>query len=421
MIWDFENLLSRRLFLWTVISCLVGAGMLLFGGPFWRFFGIQAVVWGVVDGVIAWFGLRHARQHLGHPSEWQAEVQEAARIRKLLWINNALDVVYVAGGTALIILYGNGSVFWRGTGWGIVVQGAFLFAFDLYHALRVPDPLQLPALPLFTDPRHQSFLFEGGKPAALLVHGFPGTALEMRPIGQALNDAGWTVRGVRLPGFGPELVEEIDFDDKAWVNFLRNELKTLRDQGHFPLIMVGYSFGGGLALQVAAEEPLDGLILLAPFTWREPPWGTLLLDTVRSLLPVSIDPFRFISIDNPLIQEEFLQYLPEINPEDPNQADELKYIKVPLYVLDQLRSVGRQALAAAPKVTAPTLIIQGTQDQFVRPDSIAYLRKQMITSITVEKVDGPHSMTMPHNPALNEVQAKVVAFAAQILDQNSKN
>ena len=72
-------------------------------------------------------------------------------MRKLLWINNALDVVYVAGGTALIILYGNGSVFWRGTGWGIVVQGAFLFAFDLYHALRVPDPLQLPALPLFTD------------------------------------------------------------------------------------------------------------------------------------------------------------------------------------------------------------------------------------------------------------------------------
>jgi hypothetical protein len=27
---------------------------------------------------------------------------------------------------------------WRGHGWGIFVQGKFLFWFDLYHALRVP-------------------------------------------------------------------------------------------------------------------------------------------------------------------------------------------------------------------------------------------------------------------------------------------
>jgi carboxylesterase len=420
MIWDFKNLLSRRLLLWAVISILVGAGMLLFGVPFWRFFGLQAVLWGVMDGVIAGFGLRHAGQHLGHPSDWQSEVQEAARMRKLLWINNALDVVYAAAGTALVILLGNGSVFWHGTGWGVVVQGAFLFAFDLFHAIRVPEPLQLPALPWFTDPRHQSFLFEGGKPAALLVHGFPGTALEIRPIGQPLNEAGWTVRGVCLPGFGPELAEEIDFNNKDWVNFLCGKLKTLRVQDHSPIILVGYSFGGGLALEVAAKEPLDGLILLAPFTWREPVWATPLLDTVRSLLPVSIDPFRYITIDNPLIQEEFLQYLPEINPEDPEQAGELKYMKIPLYVLDQLRSVGRQALAAAPKVTAPTLIIQGAQDQFVRPENIAYLRAQMIAPVTVEEVNGPHSMTMPHNPTLKDVQAKVVAFAAQILDQNYK-
>ncbi len=420
MIWDFENLLSRRLLLWAVISILVGAGMMLFGSLFWDYFGLQAVLWGTVDGVIALFGLRRALQRLGHPSDWQTEVQEAARIRKLLWINNALDVVYAAGGTALIILFGNGSVFWRGAGWGIVVQGAFLFAFDLYHAIRVPEPLQLPALPWFTDPRHQPFLMEGGKPAALLVHGFPGTALEMRPIGQPLNDAGWTVRGVRLPGFGPELSEEIDYDNDAWVDFLCNEVHALKKQGHAPIIMVGYSFGGGLSLEVAAKEPLDGLILLAPFTWREPPWASLLLDIVRSLLPVSVDPFRYISTNNDLIKEEFLQYLPEIDPKDPEQVAELKYIKVPLYIVDQLRSVGRQALAAAPKVTEPTLIIEGKQDQFVRPPSIAYLRKQMTAPVVVEEVDAPHSMTMPHNPALKDVQAKVVAFAAQFLDQNPK-
>jgi len=415
MIWDFENLLSRRLILWALLSILVGLLMILLGDPFWQPFGFQALAWGAVDAIIGWIGLQRVKKHLGKPSSVQIEEQEAGKIRKLLWINNALDVIYVAAGAAMVYFLGNESTFWRGTGWGVILQGAFLFFFDLWHALRVPEPWHLPHLPLFTHPNHQPFLFEGGKPAAVLVHGFPGTALEMRHLGQSLNQAGWTARGLRLPGFGTELANVIDYNNQAWVDAVWQECQALSTKGHTPILLVGFSFGGALAMQVAAQNELDGLVLIAPATWREPPWGKVIADYVRALLPLSIHPLRYIPIDNPILEEEFLQYLPEIDLKHPDHAQELLHLKFPLYILDQVREVGREGLAAAPQVHLPTLLIQGTQDKVIRPKWSANLKDQLGGPVTYQEVDGPHSLTMPHNPAFNDVLEKTTAFAAQLL------
>ncbi|MGV2435662.1 MAG UNVERIFIED_CONTAM: hypothetical protein LVT10_12975 [Anaerolineae bacterium] len=52
----------------------------------------------------------------------------------------------------------------------------------------------------FQGQEHLPFTLEGsGKTAALLVHGFPGSAAEMRPIGDILHAQGITARGVLLP------------------------------------------------------------------------------------------------------------------------------------------------------------------------------------------------------------------------------
>ena len=45
----------------------------------------------------------------------------------------------------LALTLGVDSPFWRGNGWGIVVQGGFLFFFDLLHALGTPG-LGVPGL-----------------------------------------------------------------------------------------------------------------------------------------------------------------------------------------------------------------------------------------------------------------------------------
>ena len=414
MIWDFENLLSRRLMVWAVANILAGAGLALFGERMWPVFGLTAIVWGAINGIIALFGLRKSGQRLFQPSSREDEAKEAARIRKILWFNNALDVVYVAGGTAILYFLGADSLIWRGAGWGIILQGAFLFAFDLWHARRVPEPYQLPHLPLFTHPDHQPFILEGGKPAALLLHGFPGSPLEMRHVGQALHEVGWTVHGVCLPGFGPELPGLIQHDNASWVESVIHDLDGLRSAGHLPLLLVGYSFGGALALQAAAASPVDGLVLISPMTWQEPQWGTMPLDFFRAMLPLSVHPFQRIPIDSPLIENELFQYQPEFDKDNPDQVEEMQHLQLPLMILDQLREVGREGLATAPQVNTPTFVIQGKQDKVIQPKWTDHLTQQIPGLVEYITVEGEHGLTMPRSPSFDEVLALVVSFAKNI-------
>ena len=54
-------------------------------------------------------------------------------------------------------------------------------------------------------PEHETFTLPGGRPAALLLHGFLGTPAEMRGLGEALHEQGWTVYAPLLPGFGSDI------------------------------------------------------------------------------------------------------------------------------------------------------------------------------------------------------------------------
>ncbi len=414
MVWDYENLLARRLILWAGVSILGGLILTLFGTSLWQAFGIQALAWGSIDALIGWFGLRKARGNLGKPSTMQEEEAESKKLRRILWINTALDVVYILGGVSLVIILGGRSEFWRGTGWGVILQGTFLYFFDISHAVRIPPPLSLPHLPLFSHPDHDSFLFKSGNPAAVLVHGFPGTALEMRHVGRALHERGWTVSGLRLPGFGPDLINLTEYKSSDWVAYIRQEIKSLRYQGHAPFLLVGYSFGGGLALQVAAEEKLDGLALIAPLTWRNSAFLNVIVDFGRTFFPAALHPLGRIAISGPLIESNFLQYLPEIDSDNPEHIQELRHLQLPLYVVEQIREVGQKALSAAPKVTTPCLLIQGAQDNIIRPATTKHLKALLGGEVTYKVVDGSHSMTMPHNPAFENVLATVAEFGEKI-------
>ena len=139
MIWDFEKSLMRRLLLWAILSMVTGVVLILFVNPFWQGFGIQSFAWGAVDGIIVWFGWRRVKHNLGVEASDQRDAREARRIRKILWINTALDILYISGGGVIFFTLGSTSAFWRGTGWGIILQAAYLFVFDVWHAWHVPE------------------------------------------------------------------------------------------------------------------------------------------------------------------------------------------------------------------------------------------------------------------------------------------
>lgn len=163
----------------------------------------------------------------------------------------------MAGGVVLLYTLGAQDRFAAGNGWGIIVQGGFLFFFDLLHALATPRrEAALPALDVFSGPEHAPFRLNGSEghtsdaaaPAALLVHGFGGTPAEMRGLAAALPGAGWTVEALLLPGFGADIATLTGRRYQEWLDAVMAAAQGLRDAGHRPLLLVGYSMGATLAL-----------------------------------------------------------------------------------------------------------------------------------------------------------------------------
>jgi hypothetical protein len=141
-IWQYYRVITRRLLAWSLVSVVAGVTLLLFD-PLWQGVGLEAIAWGVIDAGIALVGgwvTRRRLAGLDDPSAPRVLFREARNLRRILLINTGLDVLYVAGGVALALTLGVDSLFWRGNGWGIVIQGGFLFFFDLLHALGVPMP-----------------------------------------------------------------------------------------------------------------------------------------------------------------------------------------------------------------------------------------------------------------------------------------
>jgi hypothetical protein len=142
-IWNYQAQLTRRLGIWAGLN--IAAGISLFvifhkkrrGDPLLHAAGIQAAGWGMVNALIALAGGRSARKRqaaLPDPQDALIVTGEAARLSRLLWINCLLDVGYMLGGLALARTRGRRDSRAAGHGWGILVQGAFLFVFDLVHA-----------------------------------------------------------------------------------------------------------------------------------------------------------------------------------------------------------------------------------------------------------------------------------------------
>jgi len=136
--WQFQATLSRRLAQWAALSTGLGMVMLLRRG-FWRGMGGQFVGWAFVNVGIAFFGTvmtDRRRQTLDAPEDPAVQLKEQKSLRRLLWINAGLDILYMLGG---LRLRASDKAARSGMGVGIFLQGLFLFGFDVIHALALTD------------------------------------------------------------------------------------------------------------------------------------------------------------------------------------------------------------------------------------------------------------------------------------------
>ncbi len=139
-VWQAQARLGQQLLRWGGFSAAIGIFLTILPGQrFLNGLGSQTALWGLIDAVIAWLGIRSAHRKITAPDAHLPVKQHKAReaLHRTLWINTILDVGYVMGGLVLANSIGRRDSFWRGSGLGIIIQGGFLLIFDALHALSL--------------------------------------------------------------------------------------------------------------------------------------------------------------------------------------------------------------------------------------------------------------------------------------------
>lgn len=265
---------------------------------------------------------------------------------------------------------------------------------------------------LWSGVEHRPFSLPGrGEIGALLIHGFAGSPAELRPLAERLVEAGIGTEGVLLPGFGPDIDRLGDVRASAWLETAR---AGWRDLGHRyrHRILIGFSLGGTLALHVAADDPPDRLVLLAPL-WRMlgPAWPLgALLPAVRTFLP-SVRPLARVDFRQPAIRDLVARASATIDLDDAGvQAALRDRIHLPLAVIDDLWRFAIGARRVARRVDCPTLVVQGASDRLVAAGDTRRLARAMRGRVELEIVDGDHLIVVPGSSAWPVVRERVAVF-----------
>ncbi len=264
----------------------------------------------------------------------------------------------------------------------------------------------------FQGPEHEPFFWraEGSSAAALLVHGFPGTPADLRPVGEALHEAGWTVQGLLLPGFGPQITRFGDYGCEDWQAAVHKALVALKQQ-YETVLLLGFSLGGALSLHVAAVEPPSALILLAPF-WKLDHALWYAVPLVRCVLP-SFPIFKVIrpNFNDPEIRAGILKFVPDADVDDPKVQQAIRDFRLPTRMFDEIRRAGVAGYAAVPNLRVPKLVIQGLQDELVLPRITRQLVGHLPPSVRYLEVQGDHDLPDLLAPGWPETREAILVFA----------
>jgi pimeloyl-ACP methyl ester carboxylesterase len=240
-----------------------------------------------------------------------------------------------------------------------------------------------------------TFRMAGEGPAVLLIHGIAGSSRAWREVMPALSEQ-YTVVAPDLLGHGESAKPMGDYSLGAFASGLRDLLGVL---GIERATVVGQSFGGGVAMQLAYQHPelCERLVLVGSGgLGREVSWllRALSLPGAELVLPVAVPSFvrdrgdavsRFIrdrGVRAPKVAEMWSAYRSLADTEN-RQA----FMRVLRGVIDAggqtVSAMDRLYLAAA----VPTLIVWGQDDPII-PVAHAHAAHEAIAGSRLEIIDG---------------------------------
>ncbi|MEK5333604.1 alpha/beta hydrolase [Lysinibacillus sp. FSL W8-0992] len=113
------------------------------------------------------------------------------------------------------------------------------------------------------------FFYKGGDKAVLLLHSFTSNTIDMKKLGKYLQQHNYTCYAPLYRGHGLTAEELLTFRPTNWWQDVLDGYQLLKDEGYEKIAVVGLSLGGVLALKVAQELEVTGVVTMSVPIRRE--------------------------------------------------------------------------------------------------------------------------------------------------------
>jgi carboxylesterase len=235
-----------------------------------------------------------------------------------------------------------------------------------------------------------------GSPAQigiLLLHGFTGSPISLRPLAELLSRRGFAIEVPLLPGHGTRPYDLLPTRYADWRAEALAALNRLRARTQ-KVIAVGLSMGGTLVLDLATTEPLDGAVTINAQILDRGGLVVKLAPLIEKIVPIA--PARAAGLTKNDIKKG---------------GDEQAYDWVAAAAGNSLVRALPEVRARLGRISAPLLVIYSRDDHSVPPANSRAI-PDLVGSKQVsvlELRDSYHVATLDNDlPVLDE---QIAAFA----------
>ncbi len=189
---------------------------------------------------------------------------------------------------------------------------------------------------------NEGYIIGNGSTAILFTHGLSSSPSEEKELAEYLADKNITVYVLRLPGHGTNIEELSKTTKEEWYTAYKGAYLSLKESKE-KVFVGGMSLGGVLALKLAEEEKVDGVISLAP---------ALILNDKRSSYAWFFKYFTKYSSRN--LSADVLPY---------------NYNKFSVASVAESVDLANDVKKNLNKISSPIFLMQYSQDYRVKPES----------------------------------------------------
>ena len=243
-----------------------------------------------------------------------------------------------------------------------------------------------------------NYKIAGQGPAILILHGWGGSSDSWIEVQRALSEKGYRVIAPDFSGFGKSITPPDPWGIKEYAEIILKFAEKLRLN---EFILLGHSFGGRIAIRLAAEHPekIEKLILCDPAGIKPKPGiKTTIIFILARIGNTILSPKYLVRFKN-FTRNVFYSFL--------RKKD---YVKANEMMREIIKKVLDEDLSSdLIEIKNKTLIIWGEKDKMV-PLKYAYIFKEKISNSELEII--PRIGHSPHLETPEKLSSIILKFLA---------